>query len=174
MLNLVLAHGIFYGGCSQFAAGMWEFAANNIFGASAFSTFGAFWISLSVYIWAHEGKLYEMASELDMTIFFCIWGVFVTMFTLITTRISQVHFMVFGGVAALFFLLAMGEHSAAMKKCGGYVGIATGALAIYLGYAQLLNEVWKGNYLPIGLRKPVNNRTVNKSKDKFSDVEDLE
>src|ERR1700751_229170 len=41
---------IFYGGLAQFAAGMWEFRNRNVFGATAFSTYGAFWMGLGLYI----------------------------------------------------------------------------------------------------------------------------
>ena len=36
---------LFYGGIAQLLAGMWEFAKGNTFGALAFSSFGAFWLS---------------------------------------------------------------------------------------------------------------------------------
>src|SRR5260370_40904331 len=40
----------FYGGLAQFAAGMWEFKTGNTFGATAFSTYGAFWMSLATFL----------------------------------------------------------------------------------------------------------------------------
>jgi uncharacterized protein len=43
MLTIALA----YGGLAQFTAGMWEFACGNTFGALAFSSYGAFWISFA-------------------------------------------------------------------------------------------------------------------------------
>src|SRR5438034_823767 len=41
---------IFYGGLAQFAAGMWEFRNRNVFGATAFSTYGGVWMGLSAFI----------------------------------------------------------------------------------------------------------------------------
>eukprot|EP00405_Crypthecodinium_cohnii_P063448 CAMPEP_0195007410 /NCGR_PEP_ID=MMETSP0326_2-20130528/7602_1 /TAXON_ID=2866 ORGANISM="Crypthecodinium cohnii, Strain Seligo" /NCGR_SAMPLE_ID=MMETSP0326_2 /ASSEMBLY_ACC=CAM_ASM_000348 /LENGTH=204 /DNA_ID=CAMNT_0040014757 /DNA_START=90 /DNA_END=704 /DNA_ORIENTATION=+ len=160
LLNLVLAHALFFGGAAQFASGMWEFKANSIFGATAFSTFGAFWISLAAFIWAHEGGLYAMTTELDMTLYFLCWGVLVSLFTVITSRISTAHLALFGGVAIVFFLLALGEWNLTAKRVAGYLGLACGVLALYLGYALLLNEVWKGYYLPFGPCKPAAARDV--------------
>src|SRR5260370_16943072 len=40
---------IFYGGLAQFLAGMWSFRRGNVFTATAFSTYGAFWFSLATY-----------------------------------------------------------------------------------------------------------------------------
>ena len=46
---MVLPLGIFYGGLAQFCAGMWEYKANNTFGATAFASYGAFWMSFAIY-----------------------------------------------------------------------------------------------------------------------------
>src|SRR5471032_3135654 len=44
-LPVVLGLALAYGGIAQLLAGMWEFRSGNTFGAVAFSSFGAFWIS---------------------------------------------------------------------------------------------------------------------------------
>src|SRR5947207_11484349 len=41
---------LFYGGLTQLLAGMWEFRNHNVFGATAFSTYGGFWMSLGVFV----------------------------------------------------------------------------------------------------------------------------
>src|SRR6202022_5030239 len=41
---------LFYGGLAQFLAGMWSFRRGNVFTATAFSTYGAFWLSLATYV----------------------------------------------------------------------------------------------------------------------------
>src|SRR5579884_82273 len=41
---------LFYGGLAQFCAGMWEFRNRNVFGATAFSTYGGFWIGLGLWV----------------------------------------------------------------------------------------------------------------------------
>src|SRR6266700_2796640 len=40
---------LFYGGVAQLLAGMWEFRNRNVFGATAFSTYGGFWIGLGLW-----------------------------------------------------------------------------------------------------------------------------
>src|SRR5260370_1681787 len=42
--------GLFYGGLAQFAGGMWEFKTGNTFGATAFSTYGAFWLGVGATV----------------------------------------------------------------------------------------------------------------------------
>src|ERR1700751_2933123 len=41
---------LFYGGLAQLLAGMWEFRNRNVFGATAFSTYGGFWLSLGIIV----------------------------------------------------------------------------------------------------------------------------
>ena len=43
--NVILGLAIGYGGLVQLLAGMWEFASGNTFAATAFSSYGGFWIS---------------------------------------------------------------------------------------------------------------------------------
>mmetsp|Transcript_42248 Transcript_42248/g.63833 ORF Transcript_42248/g.63833 Transcript_42248/m.63833 type:complete len:200 (+) Transcript_42248:101-700(+) len=150
LLNLVLSHGFFYGGLAQFCAGMWEFKTGNTFGATAFTSYGAFWISLAAFIWGHEGGLFAMAGQIDMFLYFATWGVLSAGLWLITFRISKALVFVFGSLVLLFALLAIGEYSTAVHKIAGYVGLVCGGSAIYTGYATVLNETWKGNFLPVG------------------------
>lgn len=42
---VVLPLALAYGGIAQVLAGMWEFRTGNTFGAVAFTSFGAFWLS---------------------------------------------------------------------------------------------------------------------------------
>src|SRR5215471_789166 len=41
---------LFYGGLVQLLAGMWEFRNRNVFGATAFSTYGGFWLALGGFV----------------------------------------------------------------------------------------------------------------------------
>ena len=46
MLGVALA----FGGVAQLLAGMWEFRKGNVFGATVFSSYGAFWLSFWAYL----------------------------------------------------------------------------------------------------------------------------
>src|SRR5947208_5739609 len=41
---------LFYGGVIQLLAGMWEFRNRNVFGSTAFSTYGGFWLALGIFV----------------------------------------------------------------------------------------------------------------------------
>mmetsp|Transcript_49189 Transcript_49189/g.104685 ORF Transcript_49189/g.104685 Transcript_49189/m.104685 type:complete len:143 (+) Transcript_49189:241-669(+) len=133
---------------------MWEFAAGNTFGASAFTSYGAFWISLGAFIWVHYLGWFAMAQEIDMFLYFFVWGCFSALLWGITFRISKALVVVFGSLVLLFLLLAIGEYSVAVHKMAGYLGIFCGGSAIYTGYATLLNETWKGKFLPLAPYTP--------------------
>ena len=48
--NAWLGYAFAYGGLCQLLAGMWEFRNRNVFGATAFSTYGGFWIGLGLWV----------------------------------------------------------------------------------------------------------------------------
>ena len=48
-VSLVWCFALGYGGLAQLLAGMWEAYRGKMFGAVAFSSYGAFWISLGLF-----------------------------------------------------------------------------------------------------------------------------
>jgi len=63
---------------------------------------------------------------------------------------------VFGTLTILFALLAIGdftEASPSFKHFTGYEGLVCGFAAIYTGLAQVLNELYGKNVLPLGAPK---------------------
>ncbi|MGN6556461.1 MAG: acetate uptake transporter [Solirubrobacterales bacterium] len=54
---VVLGLALAYGGIAQLLAGMWEFRTGNTFGAVAFSSFGAFWLSFWALITFFADKI---------------------------------------------------------------------------------------------------------------------
>ncbi|MDX6298514.1 MAG: uncharacterized protein QOI51_2371, partial [Nocardioidaceae bacterium] len=59
-VGAVLGLALAYGGIGQFVAGLWEFAKGNTFGATAFCSFGAFWVS---YWWLVEKDAANLGSD---------------------------------------------------------------------------------------------------------------
>src|SRR5207302_10713330 len=72
---------IFYGGLAQFMAGMWEFRNRNTFGATAFSTYGAFWMAFAFYAWFFQDKI-PAQFQGEAT------GMFLLVFGLVTAYLS--------------------------------------------------------------------------------------
>ena len=152
----IIAMGMFVGGLAQVIAGVQEFKKDNTFGATAFTSYGFFWIAL-VAIWLLPR--YEMFADLKsdkfvMGWFLLVWGIYSTFMFIGTLKMNRAMQIVFGSLIALFYLLAIGDFTGneSITVIAGYIGLFCGASALYLGMAQVLNEVYGKEVLPIGAK----------------------
>jgi succinate-acetate transporter protein len=151
-LGMILAMGIFYGGIAQIIAGVMEYRKGNTFGTTAFTSYGLFWVSLVAILlfpklgWAGAPDGTSMAAYLAM------WGLFTANMFVGTLNKNRAIQFVFGSLAVLFFLLAIGDFTgiAMVKTLAGLEGIVCGFSAIYLAAAEVLNEAHGKKILPIG------------------------
>ncbi|HGN1706135.1 TPA: acetate uptake transporter [Providencia rettgeri] len=152
--SVILSMGIFYGGLAQFIAGLIEYKKGNTFGATAFTSYGMFWISLVGLLFLPTLGLAETTSPEFLGVFLAIWGVFTFFMFLGTFKANLVLQFVFGSLTVLFALLAIGNitGNAALLKFAGFEGIVCGASAFYLAVAEVLNEQYGRTVLPIGQR----------------------
>ena len=150
--SMILGMGLFVGGLAQIIAGVLESKKNNTFGTTAFTLYGAFWLSL-VAIWTLPRLgLAERADDTAMGWYLAIWGLFTFGMFLGTFRLSRALQVVFGTLVLLFWLLALGDFTgnAAIKTLAGYEGIVCGLSALYAAIAQVLNEVYGRTVMPLG------------------------
>ena len=150
----VLALAIPFGGTAQLLAGMWAFRRGNTFAATAFSSFGAFWISYYLLVNFFLGDVIkadgaQSASALVGLYLFC-WGVFTTYMFFASLGSARAVQLVFILLAATFYLLAIGEwgDSTTWHHIGGYVGLATAVAALYTSFADVTNANLKRTILP--------------------------
>jgi len=151
--SMVLAMGICYGGAAQIIAGIMEWRKSNTFAATAFISYGFFWLSLVTLIVLAKLGWGAPSDETAMAAFLAIWGVFTAVMFVGTLRLNLALQVVFGSLAILFFLLAIGDFtgaSAGFKHATGYEGIFCGLSAMYAGLAQVLNELFGKSVLPLG------------------------
>jgi uncharacterized protein len=150
----ILGMGFFVGGLAQVIAGTLEFRKGNTFGMTAFTAYGAFWISLAFTIIYKPLLLTKVgleASGKGLAWYLFLWGVF-TLFMLVGTfKINRVLQFVFITLVVLFFMLAggIGWGNTSVIKAAGIVGIFTGAAALYLAMAENINEIYGKTVLPI-------------------------
>ncbi|SCZ91968.1 BZ3500_MvSof-1268-A1-R1_Chr5-3g08253 [Microbotryum saponariae] len=80
--NVVVGPALFYGGLAQLLAGMWEFAVGNTFGATAFSSYGAFWLSYAFIVspWSSIASSYKVEADFGSGVAFFLWGWFIFTF----------------------------------------------------------------------------------------------
>lgn len=139
-----------YGGIAQLAAGIWEFAKGNTFGATAFCSYGAFWLSF----WWLTGHTDLSGAGADVNkglgIYLLAWGIFTLYMTIAAIRVSGAVLLVFVLLTITYFLLAFGEFgtSSGLTKTGGYVGILTAIAAWYASFATVVNFTFKRTVMP--------------------------
>jgi succinate-acetate transporter protein len=145
----VFGLAIFYGGIGQLLAGMWEFTKGNTFGALAFSSYGAFWLSFW-YLVTHLPK--ASASDLNKAIgtYLLIWTIFTVYMFVASMRTSGAIMAVFLLLALTFLFLMLGAYggSAGLTKLGGWLGLATAVVAWYTSLAGVFNATAKRAVLP--------------------------
>lgn len=148
---MILAMGIVYGGFAQLVAGVMEFKKGNTFAATAFTSYAMFWWSL-VLIWVNPFEAIAKADPISMGVYLSMWGFFTFVMFISTLKHNKATQIVFGSLTILFALLAIGDFTgnAFIKLVAGYEGIFCGASAIYAGLAQVLNEDFGKQVLPLG------------------------
>jgi len=111
--NVVVGMAIFCGGAAQFLAGMWEFPSGNMFGATAFTSYGAFWMSFATILLPGSGVIsaFTDATELEsaLGIYLITWGVFTFLLFIVTLRKSVAFIALFGFLTTTFTVLAVSK-----------------------------------------------------------------
>ena len=151
-LPIVLGLALAYGGIAQLLAGMWEFRTGNTFGATAFTSYGAFWISF----WAFEqffAKDIKDPTSLGNAVglYLIGWGIFTTYMFVASLRVSVAVSLVFALLAVTFILLGIGDATTTegITHAGGFVGIATAIAAWYASFAAVTNSTFGRVVLPV-------------------------
>jgi len=151
--SMILAMGICYGGVGQIIAGIMEWRKGNSFATTAFVSYGLFWLSLVTLIILTKLGWAAASNDTAMAAYLAMWGLFTAVMFIGTLRLNRALQIVFATLTILFFLLAIGDFTAAspgFKHFTGYEGILCGFSAIYAGLAQLLNELSHKIVLPLG------------------------
>jgi succinate-acetate transporter protein len=150
--SVVLGLALFYGGIAQLLAGMWEFVKGNTFGAVAFASFGAFWLSF----WYLINHLPAGASAKDtfhaVGVYLLMWAIFTAYMTVAATRTTGAVLAVFVLLTLTFVALTIGwldNHSTNWIKVGGWLGIITAVAAWYASFAAVTNATFKRVVLPV-------------------------
>jgi uncharacterized protein len=150
-LPVVLGLALAYGGIAQLLAGMWEFRNENTFGAVAFSSFGAFWISFFVLVQFDLAKIAPDEVNAALGLYLWAWAIFTAWMTVAALRTTAAVATVFLLLTITFVLLGIGNSGghANVIHLGGYVGILTAIAAWYTAMAAVVNSVWGRTVLPV-------------------------
>lgn len=151
--SVVLTLALFYGGIVQLVAGIWEFKKNNTFGATAFCSYGAFWLAywgLSVFFKPAQGT---PKADIDIALGFFLlsWTIFTAIMMIAVLRTNRALIATFGVLVVTFVLLTAGHflQSEPLEELGGWAGLVTAGLAFYTAFAGVVNETWKQPVIPV-------------------------
>ena len=160
--NAWLPYALAYGGLAQFLAGMWEFRNRNVFGATAFGSYGAFWLGL--FFWVEfvatrgpkaplsAALAYAAATGKDLGWILLAFAIFNTYMLIFSTQLNTAVFLVFLTLEATEVILFIGffANSSGVHKFGGYIGILTALVAWYTSAAGVMNGVKGKPVVPVG------------------------
>jgi succinate-acetate transporter protein len=148
---VVLALALSYGGIAQILAGMWEFRTGNTFGAVAFTSFGAFWLSYWALVTFFVGDIPAAHVADAVALYLIAWGIFTTYMFVASLRTTGAIALVFLLLAVTYFLLGIGNSSGTegLVEAGGWCGIATAAAAWYASFAAVTNSTFGRTVLPV-------------------------
>jgi uncharacterized protein len=148
-----LGYAFAYGGIAQLLAGMWEFRNKNVFGATAFSSYGAFWIGLGLWarLVAPTIKLAAVANH-DLGWILLAFAIFNTYMLLMSTQVNTAVFAVFLTLEVTEVVLFLGAftNSSGLTKTGGIIGVITAVVAWYTSAAGVANGIPGPIKLPVG------------------------
>ncbi|HEV3387826.1 MAG TPA: acetate uptake transporter [Solirubrobacteraceae bacterium] len=156
LLPMIAALALAYGGIAQFAAGLWEFRTGNTFGAVAFCSYGAFWISF-FFIVQSVGQNAPTEVFSGLGLYLWMWGIFTTYMFIASLRTTGAVAVVFLLLAITFFILGIGNASLAggtaatngTIKLGGWFGIVTAIAAWYASFAAVVNSTYGRVVAPV-------------------------
>jgi uncharacterized protein len=161
-------YAIAYGGLAQLLAGMWEFRNKNVFGATAFSTYGGFWIGVG--LWLHFTvpenltvlAKHPAALNRDLGWILLAFLIFNTYMMIISTQLNMAVFLVFLTLGLTELFLVIGNFTTKVAALppdptsstwivvGGYLGIVTALVAWYTSSAGVINGLKGGVVFPVG------------------------
>jgi succinate-acetate transporter protein len=146
---MVFGLALAYGGLAQLLAGMWEFRKGNTFGATAFASYGAFWISFWALVTFYAKSLGNDAGT-AVGWYLVAWGIFTTIMWFASFRTTAALVLLFALLAATFYVLGFGNIGGAkgVVTFGGWLGIITAAVAWYAALAGVMSSTFGRAVLP--------------------------
>jgi succinate-acetate transporter protein len=148
---IVFGVALAYGGVAQVLAGMWEFRKGNVFGATAFTSYGAFWLSFWAFVTFYAADIPDAGDRGTAVGWYLIgWGLFTVVLWVASLRTTAALALLFTLLAVTFFLLGSGDaaHNEGLTRVGGYLGLLTAGVAWYACLAGVSASTFGRAVLP--------------------------
>ena len=158
--GVVFPLALIYGGIAQLLGGMWEFKRGNVFGAAAFTSYGAFWLSFYFYANTFAAGLPAAEAYKATGLFLLVWTLFTAIMTVAAFGLNGVIKTLFVVLLITFILLTIGDFATGASatkdiwtKIGGYAGILTALIALYGVLGIVSNSTYGKEVIPMFAKK---------------------
>lgn len=144
--NVVVGLALFYGGLVQLLAGMWEIALGNVFGGTALSSYGGFWLSwAAIQIpWFGVSAAYTNKKDFTNAVSFFLlgWTLFTLLLLICCFKSTVAFFSLFFFLFVTFLLLTIGDFTGrvGVTRAGGVFGVITAFIAWYNAFAGIATK----------------------------------
>ena len=159
LLPMIAGLALAYGGIAQLVAGIWEFRTGNTFGAVAFCSYGAFWISFFLIVQLGVAGVLAQKGDVfaGLSLYLYTWAIFTAYMFIASLRTTGAVALVFLLLTITFLILGIGNASLVggtsvtngTIKLGGYLGIATAIAAWYASFAAVINSTFGRVVAPV-------------------------
>ena len=159
LLPMVAGLALAYGGIAQLVAGIWEFRTGNTFGAVAFCSYGAFWISFFLIVQFGVGGVVAQKGDVfaGLSLYLYMWAIFTAYMFVASLRTTGAVALVFLLLTITFLILGIGNASLVHTtnvtngtiKLGGWIGLATAIVAWYASFAAVVNSTFGRVVAPV-------------------------
>jgi len=140
-LGPVLAMGVIFGGLAQLIAGFQEQKTGNNFGYTAFVSYGAFWIGLSIIWLLNFYKVYE-SSRTDVGWYLIVWTLYTIAMFIASLRVHTAMATTFGLLLLGFIFLDLGHFSLEIfDTVAAWILIGCALAAWYMMFAIIMNDL---------------------------------
>jgi succinate-acetate transporter protein len=148
---IVLGLALAYGGIAQLLAGMWEFRRGNTFGAVAFGSYGAFWLSFWLLEQFFAGRIPGAERGSAIALFYVSWAIVTALLWVASTRTTAVVSLMLFLLTLSYLMLGIGDAGAhsELVTIGGWFGLASAATALYAAFASVINSTVERTLLPL-------------------------
>jgi hypothetical protein len=148
---VVIPLALFYGGLAQLLAAMWEYKKGNTFGATAFGTYGPFWLAFALYAWLFLPKLSEADGATATGLFLLVFTIFTAYMSIAALKTNAALLTVFVLLTLTYLFLTIAEFAgvAGLGIVGGWIGILTAIAAWYTSFAGVINSTFKKTVAPV-------------------------
>jgi hypothetical protein len=149
---MVLAMAVFFGGVAQVLVCVMAYRNANTFAVTAFGGYGFLWITLGMLTVGSDHGWANASSATGMGFYLLLWAVFSFGLMILSSVAPRALTGVLALTVVLLSLLAIANwaDSSTLFKIGGWEGVLTGASAVYLAFAFLLNDTFGRTVLPVG------------------------